>query len=214
MPQLTHLSNFDAMFTGLVETVGKIIAVAPAADSTTLHIQAPTIMDGVQVGDSIAVNGCCLTVESATADGFTATAVSETLRKTTLGQLTVGATVNLERAMVLGQRLGGHLVSGHVDGVGTVHAITPHDAGFSMEIEYPAQFRPNLIPVGSICIDGISLTVASLTEPVNNTATFTVAIIPHTQEVTTLRSVEVGKQINLEFDLIGKYALQGNAYRQ
>ena len=200
------------MFTGLIETKGIVKSVIEHADSTTLTLYAPSILDDVTTGDSIAVNGCCLTVEQCTHEHFSVTVVKESLSKTTLGKLGAGSHVNLERAMKLGQRLGGHLVSGHVDTTGAITNIVHNDSGMEIWIAYPNKYRRNLIPVGSICVDGISLTVAALTDPTSVDAQFKVALIPHTIEATTIGQVAVGDTVNLEFDLVGKYALQAGGF--
>lgn len=200
------------MFTGLVETKGIVTSVAEQTDSITLTFNAPTILDDTTVGDSIAVNGCCLTVEQCTSEHFSVTVVKESLGKTTLGKLTVGSQVNLERATKLGQRLGGHLVSGHIDATGTVIQVVHNDTGMEVWVAYPRAYRRNLIPVGSICVDGISLTVAALTDPTSVDTQFKVALIPYTIASTTIGQVAVGDAVNLEFDLVGKYALQAGGY--
>lgn len=200
------------MFTGLVETIGTVVQKINAADSMTLTIEASPIMDDGRVGDSIAVNGCCLTIIRCNTSQFDVTIVHETLSKTTLGTLTHGSAVNLERAMKLGDRLGGHLVSGHVDCVGTVTEVTNNVAGTEVWIGFPVEYRPNVIPVGSVCVDGVSLTVADISDNVLSHSAFKVAIIPHTLEVTTLTHLTAGSTVNLEFDLIGKYALQSAHY--
>ncbi len=196
------------MFTGLVEAIGTVEAVTDAVDSRTMHIAAPAIMNDVAVDDSIAVNGCCLTVTWCDHQSFRVTAVAETLRKTTLGTLQPSSTVNVERALRIGDRLGGHLVQGHVDVVGTVVEVIPRDAGRELRISIPASFRQYLIPTGSVTVDGISLTVANLSDRGDEHAWFHVAIIPHTLAVTTIGQLRQGALVNVEFDVMGKYALQ------
>lgn len=188
------------MFTGLIETIGRIVDVVRHADGRTLHIEAPSVMDDLAVDHSIAVNGVCLTVTGRTATQFTVTAVGETLRKTTTGGLDVGHTVNLERAVRLHDRLGGHMVQGHVDSTATIAGIDVQDQGWEVWFHYDPSFRKWLIPVGSVCIDGISLTVADLADD-----RLKVAVIPHTLAHTTLGQRHVGDTVNVEFDMVAKY---------
>lgn len=188
------------MFTGLVEETGTIIKRLDVGDGVTFHIAAHVVMDDLGIDDSISVNGCCLTVTERTGDHFSVTAVAETLRKTTIGLLQEGHRVNLERAVRLQDRLGGHLVQGHVDAVGTISAISINDQGWEIWIDFPSEYRKWLIPVGSICVNGISLTVAAL-EP----SRLKIAVIPHTLNVTTLGTANVGDTVNLEFDMVAKY---------
>ena len=188
------------MFTGLIEEVGTVAVAADTGDGKRFTIAASTVMDDLAIDDSIAVNGCCLTVTSRTDEAFDVTAVAETLRKTTIGELHNGSSVNLERAVRLSDRLGGHMVQGHVDTVGTINAITQNAEGWEVWFRYPNEFGKWLIPVGSVCIDGISLTVAELQDD-----RFKVAVIPHTLQVTTMGQKKIGDQVNLEFDMIAKY---------
>lgn len=188
------------MFTGLIEDVGTVTAVDVVGDGRRITIEAPHIVSDAHVDDSIAVNGCCLTVTSHTDTAFSVTAVAETLRKTTIGELVPGSSVNLERAVRLSDRLGGHMVQGHVDTTGVIDAITSNDQGWEVWCAFPREFGKWIIPVGSICVNGISLTVANLEE-----ARFKVAVIPHTLQKTTLGMANVGDRVNLEFDMIAKY---------
>ncbi|MBY0550970.1 MAG: riboflavin synthase [Candidatus Obscuribacterales bacterium] len=192
------------MFSGIVEEVGKITAVQDSSDGKRLKISARVVLEGCKIGDSIAVSGICLTVTLFGADWFTVDASFETLRKTRLGQMKPGYRVNLERALKVSDRLGGHLVSGHIDGLATVAAV--REEGFSRVIEFSAApaFAPYFIEKGSVGLDGISLTIASLTDN-GSDVRFTVAAIPHTLEVTTLGELKPGDTVNLETDLIGKY---------
>jgi riboflavin synthase len=189
------------MFTGLVEETGRIVSSTPTATGRRLTVSAHRVLEDAAIDHSIAVNGVCLTVVDRTDSTFSADVIQETLNKTTIGTLSQGAVVNLERAMRLGDRLGGHLVQGHVDTTGIVDEIRDDGAVWEMWVHFPANYRPLLIPVGSITIDGISLTVADL-EPER----LKVAIIPHTLEVTNLRRAHVGQHVNLEFDMMAKYA--------
>ncbi|MBC7292665.1 MAG: riboflavin synthase, partial [Thermoleophilia bacterium] len=149
------------MFTGLIEEVGVVRRLARVGTGARLTIQARKVLQGTKVGDSIAVNGACLTVVGAGSDGFTADVMAETLEKTTLGHLTSGTPVNLERSLAWGERLGGHLVLGHVDGVGRVLALTERGSSWTVHISLPVALRPYLAPKGSVAVDGISLTVAA-----------------------------------------------------
>jgi len=195
------------MFTGIIEEVGTVAAVTPLAGGRRLRI-ACSFADVLRVDESVAVDGVCLTVVAHDGDGFEAVAVEETLAKTALGDRAVGDGVNLERAMVLGARLDGHLVQGHVDTTGTVDAVEALADSHLVRIRYPAEQAPYLILRGSICVDGISLTVARLDEP---TGTFALALIPHTWANTTAARWAPGVRVNLEFDLVGKYVVRSQA---
>ena len=188
------------MFTGLIEEVGTIQNVRRGARSCVLTIGCKKVLEGSQIGDSIAVNGVCLTVTGMGGSYYTADVMAETMNRSSLGQLSTGASVNLERAMPANGRFGGHIVSGHIDGTGTVQSIEPDDNA----IWYTIAAKPNLlryiVEKGSITIDGISLTVAYVDEHC-----FKVSIIPHTQQVTALHDRGVGDIVNLECDIIGKY---------
>ena len=191
------------MFTGLVEETGRIVSSTPTATGRRLVVQAQRVLEDAAIDHSIAVNGVCLTVVDRTDTTFSADVIQETLSKTTIGTLSQGAVVNLERAMRLGDRLGGHLVQGHVDTTGIVDEIIDNGTVWEMWVRFPATYRPLLIPVGSITINGISLTVADL-EPER----LKVAIIPHTLAVTNLRHSLPGNTVNLEFDMMAKYAIR------
>lgn len=189
------------MFTGIVEEMGALSASedSPGApDGTRLVFSAALVTEGTSVGDSISVNGCCLTVVDIGPGWWAADAVAETLSRTNLGGLRPGEPVNLERAVSLNARLGGHLVQGHVDGTGRVLSPAP-----DLEIEAPEQVRRYLVEKGSVTVDGVSLTVVSVTP-----GGFTVAVIPHTMAVTTLGRRRAGDTVNLEADVMAKYAEQ------
>lgn len=188
------------MFTGLIEELGTITSIEQRGDGRTFVIAAATVLDGTRPDDSISVNGTCLTVTERTDSSFTVSAVAETLRKTTIGELILNQHVNLERAVRLVDRLGGHLVQGHIDTTGTIVDILRNDLGWEMWIEFPQEYRRWIIPVGSLCVDGVSLTVAALEE-----SRCKVALIPHTLEKTTFSHAAVGQRVNLEFDVIAKY---------
>lgn len=196
------------MFTGLIEETGSIVFATDTEGGKRLTIRADRVIEDLAIDHSIAVNGVCLTVVERTHEAFSVDVVAETLRKTTTGLLNTGSRVNLERAVRLSDRLGGHIVQGHVDTTGSVEEISIDGAGWEMWVAFPKQYRKWLIPVGSICIDGVSLTVAELED-----TRFKVAIIPHTLSVTTLSSLTPGSTVNLEFDLLAKYIENITTYR-
>lgn len=188
------------MFTGIVEEVGAVRHVVSGQSSGEIAIRAGRVLEGTQVGDSIAVNGLCLTVTSLSADGFTADVMPETLRRSSLGQLRAGDQVNLERAMAADGRFGGHIVSGHIDGVGQITQQRREGNAVWVRIQAPADILRLIVEKGSIAIDGISLTVAAVSD-----VDFQVSIIPHTGSETTLLTKRPGDVVNLENDVIGKY---------
>lgn len=188
------------MFTGLIEEIGIIAAKSSRGNGLRFGIRASLILKGLAIGDSVAINGVCQTVTDIRGSEFSFDTVEETLAKTTLGSFSVNRRVNLERALRADSRLGGHFVLGHVDTAGTVASIAPLAGSYELSVSFPAEFSPLLVPVGSIAVDGVSLTVARTAENV-----FTVAIIPHTWESTTLALLHPGAKVNLEFDILGKY---------
>ncbi len=188
------------MFTGIIETIGTIRSIRRGARSITLHIAAPSILEGTAVGDSIATNGVCLTVTSIERDAFTADAMPETMQHTALGSLQAGSRVNLERALRLDSRLGGHMVSGHIDGTGTLAALKRDDNAIRLTVTASPDITRYIIPKGSVALDGVSLTVTGVTS-----GSFEVSVIPHTQHATTLTSLMPGTPVNIENDLIAKY---------
>lgn len=188
------------MFTGIVEEMGSIRSIAKGSKSAVLTIEADKVLEGSKIGDSIAVNGVCLTVTSIGAGQFTADVMAETIRRSSLGSLARGSKVNLERAMAADGRFGGHIVSGHIDGTGTVASLKPEDNAVWVEIEAADSILKYIVEKGSIAIDGISLTVAKVTEK-----SFAVSVIPHTGAETTLLGKKPGDIVNLENDIIGKY---------
>jgi riboflavin synthase len=188
------------MFTGIVETVGTVEGVEPGDDLTRLVVDAGSIADGVEPGDSVAVNGGCLTVTSIRDGRLSFEAVRETMERTSLGDLKVGARVNLERAVRAGDRLDGHIVQGHVDGVGTVRQMVREGNDVRLQIDCDPELADCVVEKGSIAVDGVSLTVAALLP-----SGFEVALIPHTLEVTTLRDRQPHDRVNLEVDVLGKY---------
>ena len=188
------------MFTGIIEETGKIRAVERGRHSSVLSIGAAAILSDLKIGDSVAVSGVCLTATTVDSGGFTADVMHETLNRSTLGALAAGDVVNLERAMSADGRFGGHIVSGHIDGVGKITAIRRDDNAVWFTVEAPQTLRRYIVEKGSIAIDGISLTVAAA-----DAHTFAVSVIPHTLRVTALGARRVGSGVNLETDIIGKY---------
>lgn len=188
------------MFTGLVEETGTLLAHDRAAAGARLTVRAPLVASDARVGDSVAVNGCCLTVTERNGETLAFDLLAETLARTNLGALTPGAPVNLERALAAHARLGGHFVQGHIDTTARVLAFAAVGADHRLEIELPAEFARYVAFKGSIAIDGISLTVAEV-----HADRFVVWIIPHTLAVTNLRAKQAGDAVNLEFDLLAKY---------
>lgn len=188
------------MFTGIIEETGKVEAVAKGSNSAVITIAAAKVLEDTRIGDSIAVNGVCLTVTSISGRKFSADVMAETLRRSSLGSLKHGSMVNLERAMAANGRFGGHIVSGHIDGVGVISSFEKEDNAVWVEIETSAKILRYIVEKGSITIDGISLTVAKLTD-----SSFAVSVIPHTGEETTLLNKKNGDIVNLENDIVGKY---------
>lgn len=188
------------MFTGIIEETGKVEAVAKGSNSAVITIAAVKVLEDTKIGDSIAVNGVCLTVTSISGRKFSADVMAETLRRSSLGSLKHGSMVNLERAMAANGRFGGYIVSGHIDGVGVISSFEKEDNAVWVEIETPAKILRYIVEKGSITIDGISLTVAKLTD-----SSFAVSVIPHTGEETTLLNRNPGDIVNLENDIVGKY---------
>jgi riboflavin synthase len=188
------------MFTGIVEELGEVAGLTDLGDSVRLTLRGPTVVDGVRHGDSIAVNGVCLTVVDADEQTFTADVMRETLDRSSLGALTAGAPVNLERPMRLGGRLGGHLVQGHVDGTGVIEERSPSEHWDVVRISLPADLERYVVHKGSITVDGVSLTVAAVAP-----GSFSVSLIPMTLDLTTLGRKQVGDPVNLEVDVVAKY---------
>jgi riboflavin synthase len=188
------------MFTGLIEEVGTVRGREDVDGAARLHLVATTVTDELAVGDSVAVAGVCLTVTDRHAGGFTADVMPESLARTTLGRLDAGAAVNLERAVRADARLGGHIVQGHVDGVGTVISRTPGPRWDEMEIALPAHLARYVAEKGSVAVEGVSLTVTHVSD-----ASFGIALIPTTLGATTLGTLAVGTAVNLEVDVVAKY---------
>jgi len=188
------------MFTGIVEELGVVEALVDQGDAIRLTVRGPHVTLDAGLGDSIAVNGCCLTVAERDQETFTADVMRETLDKTSLGVLAVGDRVNLERAVTPQTRLGGHIVQGHVDGTGTVVSRTPSEHWEVVEVSLPADLARYVVAKGSITVDGISLTVVEV-----RPESFTVSLIPETLARTTLGTKQPGEPVNLEVDVIAKY---------
>ncbi len=190
------------MFTGIVEELGAVVDLTDQGDAVRLTVRGAGVTEGTALGDSIAVNGCCLTVAELQDDGFTADVMTQTLRLTGLGALRPGSRVNLERAVTPTTRLGGHVVQGHVDATGEVVARTPSEHWELVEVSLPAELARYVVAQGSITVDGVSLTVAALDDAAG---TFTVSLIPETLARTTLGAAAVGTVVNLEVDVMAKY---------
>ena len=188
------------MFTGLVEETGIVQKVNNLTDGKRITIAADIVFDDLKIGDSIAVNGVCLTVTEIEKKIFTVEAVGETLIKTTIGQLSPGHVVNLERAMSIGQRLGGHIVQGHVSGIGIIKRLDPRGENWMLEITVEENLLPYIVLEGSITIDGISLTVATLQHNVIG-----INLIPHTYQNTNIKQKTFGESVNIEVDVLAKY---------
>ena len=188
------------MFTGIVEEIGTIKRFNISGNSGCIEIEAKKVLEGTKIGDSIAVNGICLTVVSMSDSSFCADVMAETVRRSSLSELSDGDSVNLERAMAADGRFGGHIVSGHIDGTGVIVSKVQEENAVWVTIEAPKEILNYIVEKGSICIDGISLTVASVSD-----RDFKVSVIPHTGEETTLLKKKTGLKVNLENDIIGKY---------
>ena len=188
------------MFTGIVEEIGTVVSISKGVQSSKLTLQGNVIFEDMHIGDSIAVNGVCLTVTTKTSNTFTVDVMAETLRRSSLGSLTNGSKVNMERAMAANGRFGGHIVSGHIDGTGEIESFVKEDNAVWVTIKTPAKILKYIIEKGSITIDGISLTVAYV-----DNHCFKVSLIPHTAANTTLLSKKTGDVVNLENDIVGKY---------
>ena len=188
------------MFTGLIQEIGTIISVSQNTEGKEFVIRAPKIIKDIQIDDSVATNGCCLTATKISGDTFKVQAIHMTLQKTSIGYLKPNDKVNLELSLRPQDRLGGHFVQGHVNALGKIKEIKTTGENWEIEVNFPADLRKYMISEGSITLDGISLTIAKLTPE-----TLTVAIIPHTLEKTTLGTKKVGEHLNLEVDMIAKY---------
>ncbi|CAN5483561.1 riboflavin synthase [soil metagenome] len=194
------------MFTGIIRNLGEVLSSAQKNDDATFVIIVENnFIDKVRIGDSISVNGACMTVESKTKDTFNFTAVSESLKKSNLGILKTGDSINLESSMTLASVVDGHLVSGHVDCTGIISEIGFNGTSHEFFVRFPAEFSKYVIYKGSVCLNGISLTVAEITDEGESDTEIKIAVIPHTYENTNLKYARQKDYVNLEFDIIGKY---------
>ncbi|MGI6126861.1 MAG: riboflavin synthase [Planifilum sp.] len=188
------------MFTGIVEEVGRIEGIKRRGASMVLEVACRRVLEDVRIGDSIAVNGVCLTVISFSDSTFSADVMPETMNRTNLGELQIGSPVNLERALAAGDRFGGHFVQGHVDGTGMIESLTPDENAVRFRIGVPEELTRWMVEKGSVAINGISLTLVEVGE-----RHLTVSVIPHTLEATQLKEAQVGDRVNIECDMIAKY---------
>jgi riboflavin synthase len=207
------------MFTGIIEEIGEITAIAPAGDGWRLTVRAPKAAADAVHGESIAVSGVCLTVVGSTADTFDTDVMKQTLDVAAIGGAVVGTRVNIEKAMPVGARLGGHIVQGHVDGVGTVLEVRPGEQWSVLRVSLPADLAPLVVDKGSISVDGTSLTVSAVSDPSTSPETqdqhwFEVSLIPETLAATTLGSRAVGDRVNLETDVLARHVERLLAFRE
>lgn len=190
------------MFTGLVESLGKVASIEMAADSAVITFESVPFADQLQVGDSVSVNGTCLTVTKFGSDSFSVDIMTQTLKLTSLQNLERGDAVNLERAALVSSRLGGHIVQGHIDATGSIAKLAPGEKWLQMDIQFPSELMKYVVPQGSICIDGVSLTVGSVADDLNQ---ITVWLIPETLAKTNLSAKKPGDLVNIEVDVLAKY---------
>ena len=193
------------MFTGIIETTGAVLSINPTSDSARITFSAPVVLSDAAIGASIAVNGVCLTVTEFDSDNFSADLMHETLKRSSLGNLTPGDRVNIERAMPLSGRLGGHIVQGHVDAIATVRSIEPSEDWTLITCDLPTSIARYVVEKGSITVSGVSLTVVQVSEPTETAPWFSVSLIPTTLRDTTLGTISVGDHVNLEVDALAKY---------
>jgi len=201
------------MFTGIIEEMGEITAIAPAGDGWRLTVRAPRAAADAVHGESIAVSGVCLTVVGSTADTFDTDVMKQTLDVAAIGSATVGTRVNIEKAMPVGARLGGHIVQGHVDGVGDVLEVRPGAQWSMLRISLPADLAPLVVDKGSISVDGTSLTVSAVSAPADPSPWFEISLIPETLAATTLGIRAVGDRVNLETDILARHVERLLAFR-
>ncbi|PRB16605.1 riboflavin synthase [Microbacterium sp. MYb62] len=201
------------MFTGIIEEIGEIVAIAPAGDGWRLTVRAPRAAEDAVHGESIAVSGVCLTVVGSTADSFDTDVMKQTLDVAAIGSATIGTRVNIEKAMPVGARLGGHIVQGHVDGIGTVVEVRPGAQWSVLRISLPADLAPLVVDKGSISVDGTSLTVSAVSAPTDPSPWFEVSLIPETLAATTLGGRAVGDRVNLETDILARHVERLLAFR-
>ncbi|MFY9713983.1 MAG: riboflavin synthase [Microbacterium sp.] len=201
------------MFTGIIEEIGEITAIAPAGDGWRLTVRAPNAASDAVHGESIAVSGVCLTVVGSTAETFDTDVMKQTLDVAAIGGATVGTLVNIEKAMPVGARLGGHIVQGHVDGVGAVLEVRPGAQWSVLRISLPRDLAPLVVDKGSISVDGTSLTVSAVSDPTTAEAWFEISLIPETLVATTLGARVVGDRVNLETDILARHVERLLAFR-
>jgi riboflavin synthase len=190
------------MFTGLVESLGKVSSIALATDSAVITFDSVPFADQLNIGDSVSVNGTCLTVTELGNQSFSVDVMTQTLKLTSLQSLEKGDAVNLERAALVSSRLGGHIVQGHIDGTGSITQLAPGEKWLQMDIQFPGELMKYVVPQGSICIDGVSLTVGSVSDDLNQ---ITVWLIPETLAKTNLSAKKPGDLVNIEVDVLAKY---------
>jgi len=190
------------MFTGLVESLGKVANIATATDSAVITFDSVPFADQLSIGDSVSVNGTCLTVTKLGKESFSVDVMTQTLKLTSLQNLEKGDAVNLERAALVSSRLGGHIVQGHIDGTGFISQLAPGEKWLQLDIQFPSELMKYVVPQGSICIDGVSLTVGSVSDDLNQ---ITVWLIPETLAKTNLSAKEPGDLVNIEVDVLAKY---------
>ena len=193
------------MFTGIIETTGAVLSINPTSDSSRITFSAPVVLSDAAIGASIAVNGVCLTVTEFDSDNFSADLMHETLKRSSLGNLTPGDRVNIERAMPLSGRLGGHIVQGHVDAIATVRSIEPGEDWTLITCDLPTSIARYVVEKGSITVSGVSLTVVQVSEPTETAPWFSVSLLPTTLRDTNLGTISVGDHVNLEVDALAKY---------
>ena len=190
------------MFTGLVESLGKVSSIEIATDSAVITFDSVPFADQLQIGDSVSVNGTCLTVTKFGSETFSVDVMTQTLKLTSLQNLESGDVVNLERAALVSSRLGGHIVQGHIDGTGCIAKLAPGEKWLQMDIQFPSELMKYVVPQGSICLDGVSLTVGSVADDLNQ---ITVWLIPETMAKTNLSAKKLGDLVNIEVDVLAKY---------
>ena len=190
------------MFTGLVESIGRVASIDMATDSAVFTFESVPFADSLSIGDSVSVNGTCLTVTKFDSNSFSVDVMTQTLKLTSLQNLEKGDAVNLERAALVSSRLGGHIVQGHVDGTGSIALLSPGEKWLQMDIQFPAKLMKYVVPQGSICIDGVSLTVGSVQDELDQ---ITVWLIPETLAKTNLSVKKPGDLVNIEVDVLAKY---------
>jgi len=201
------------MFTGIIEEIGEITAIAPSGDGWRLTVRAPKAAQDAVHGESIAVSGVCLTVVGSTSDTFDADVMKETLDVSALATASIGSRVNIEKAMPVGARLGGHIVQGHVDGIGEIIDVRPGDQWSVLRVSIPAEIAPLVVDKGSISIDGISLTVSAVSDAAAPGQWLEVSLIPETLAATTLGSRAIGDRVNLETDILARHVERLLAFR-